>query len=101
MSPGSGAARQSSEHETDKRIFSITELSLCRGLDSIFSVKPRSKKFVFRRIDTLTTHLSFLVTGAFALTYQAENQNPSFGQGLSGYGKRYTAALGDKMIGNM
>ena len=44
---------------------------------------------------------TFLVTGAFALTYQAENQNPAFGQGVEGYAKRYSTALADQMIGNM
>jgi hypothetical protein len=44
---------------------------------------------------------TFMVTGAFALIYQAERQNPAFGQGLQGYAKRYASALGDQMIGNM
>jgi hypothetical protein len=44
---------------------------------------------------------TFLVTGAIAGIYQAENQNPGFGQGLSGYAKRYGAALSDQVIGNM
>jgi hypothetical protein len=37
----------------------------------------------------------------FALIYQAENQNPSFGQGVSGYAKRFASAYGDQLIGNM
>lgn len=37
----------------------------------------------------------------FSVIYQAENQNPSFGQGLKGYGKRVAAAFGDQMMGNM
>jgi hypothetical protein len=44
---------------------------------------------------------TFLVTGAFAGIYQAENQNPTFGQGLQGYAKRYSTTLADQMIGNM
>jgi hypothetical protein len=44
---------------------------------------------------------TFIVTGNFALIYQAEKQNPAFGQGLQGYAKRYASALGDQMIGNM
>jgi len=42
----------------------------------------------------------YFVTGAFALLYQAENQNPDFGKGLPGYAKRYGAAYGDQVIGN-
>lgn len=37
----------------------------------------------------------------FSVIYQAENQNPSFGQGMKGYAKRVGAAFGDQMIGNM
>jgi hypothetical protein len=37
----------------------------------------------------------------FSVVYQAENQNPSFGQGLRGYGRRVGTAFGDQMIGNM
>ncbi len=41
------------------------------------------------------------IAAAFAALYQIENQNPSFGQGMAGYGKRFAAAYGDQMIGNM
>jgi len=41
------------------------------------------------------------VTGAFAMMYQAENQNAAFGQGLQGYAKRYGGSFGDQVIGNM
>ena len=37
----------------------------------------------------------------FATLYQLENQNPSFGQGMAGYAKRFGTAYGDQMIGNM
>jgi hypothetical protein len=38
---------------------------------------------------------------AFAALYQLEDQNHSYGQGMAGYGKRFGAAYGDQMIGNM
>jgi len=38
---------------------------------------------------------------AFAALYQIENQNPSFGQGMKGYARRFGTALGDQIIGNM
>ncbi|MGA2737006.1 MAG: hypothetical protein ABSG65_06090 [Bryobacteraceae bacterium] len=41
------------------------------------------------------------VAGAFALLYQLEDQNPSFGQGMKGYARRYGTALADQVIGNM
>jgi hypothetical protein len=37
----------------------------------------------------------------FSIVYQAENTNPSFGQGMKGYAQRVGAAFGDQMIGNM
>ena len=37
----------------------------------------------------------------FSVVYQAENNNPSFGQGFKGYARRVGAAFGDQMIGNM
>ena len=40
------------------------------------------------------------MTGAFAMMYQAENQNAAFGQGLQGYAKRYGGSFGDQVIGN-
>ena len=36
-----------------------------------------------------------------SVIYQAENANPSFGQGFKGYAKRAGTAFGDQMIGNM
>jgi len=37
----------------------------------------------------------------FAAVYQLENQNPSFGQGMAGYGKRFATAYADQVAGNM
>jgi len=44
---------------------------------------------------------SLITAGLFASLYQLENQNPSFGQGMAGYGRRYGTAVGDQIIGNM
>ena len=35
-------------------------------------------------------------SAAFAALYQLENQNPSFGQGMAGYAKRFGTAYGTK-----
>ena len=43
----------------------------------------------------------FPTSALFATLYQIENQNPSFGQGMQGYAKRFGTAYGDQMIGNM
>ena len=43
----------------------------------------------------------YLTSGLFATLYQLDDQNPSFGQGMAGYAKRYASAEGDQMLGNM
>jgi len=37
----------------------------------------------------------------FAAVYQIENQNPSFGQGVKGYAKRFAGAYADVVTGNV
>ncbi len=44
---------------------------------------------------------SYILAGGLALIYQAEDQNPSFHQGVAGYLRRYGAGVGDQVIGNM
>jgi hypothetical protein len=43
----------------------------------------------------------YLLAGAFAGLRQISDDTPSFGQGMKGYSKRYGAALGDQVMGNM
>lgn len=43
----------------------------------------------------------FLLTAVVAGIGQAENSNPTWGQGMRGYGKRYGAGYGDYFIGNL
>lgn len=40
-------------------------------------------------------------SGLFASLYQLDGQNPSFGQGMAGYARRWGTAYGDQVIGNM
>ena len=40
----------------------------------------------------------FPTAAAFALLYQIEGQNPSFGQGVKGYSQRFATAYGDQMM---
>jgi len=41
------------------------------------------------------------LAGAFGALGQIVNQNPSYGQGLAGFARRWGAAYGDQAIGNM
>jgi hypothetical protein len=43
----------------------------------------------------------FVLAGAFAGFRQLSDDTPSFGQGVKGYSKRYAAAVGDQVMGNM
>jgi len=86
--------------KTNNRIFGV--LPNYRTVEGSVPFVPLSsrQKLSLAKKDTLDWP-TFIVTGAFALIYQAEKQNPAFGQGLQGYAKRYASALGDQMIGNM
>jgi hypothetical protein len=44
---------------------------------------------------------TYPTAGLFAVLYQIENQNPSFGQGMAGYARRFGTAVADQTIGNM
>ena len=42
----------------------------------------------------------FVLIGVVAGINQAADSNPSYGQGMEGYGKRYATAYGDNLIEN-
>jgi hypothetical protein len=43
----------------------------------------------------------YLLSAAYAGLYQLDNENPSYGQGVKGYARRFGANFGDNAIGNM
>ena len=86
--------------KADKRIFGV--LPNYRSVEGSIPFAPLTarQKLSIAAHDTFDWP-TFFVTGAFAGIYQAENQNPAFGQGMTGYAKRYSTTLADQMIGNM
>jgi hypothetical protein len=44
---------------------------------------------------------AYVTAAGFSGLYQMENQNKAFGQGMSGYAKRFATAYGDQMVANM
>ena len=84
----------------DKRVFGV--VPNYRTADANVPFKPISgkAKLTIAFKDSFDWPVYF-TSAAFAGAYQWTNQNPSFGQGASGYAKRYAAAYGDQMIGNM
>lgn len=85
---------------TDKRIFGV--LPNYRTVNGAGGVEPLTtrQKFVIASKDSFDWP-SYVLGGGFAAISQLDNSNPSFGQGLKGYGKRYAGAVGDQVIGNM
>jgi len=86
--------------QQDKRVFGV--FPNYRTADGTVPFQPITarQKFTIGLKDSFDWPV-FPVAGAFAALYQLENQNPSFGQGMAGYSRRYGTALGDQIIGNM
>jgi hypothetical protein len=84
----------------DKRIFGV--LPNYRTAEASIPFAPLSarQKMTIARKDSFDWPV-YPTAAAFASLYQLENQNPSFGQGMSGYATRVAAAYGDQMVGNM
>jgi hypothetical protein len=105
-SPGSSApaavapAAEAPATPVDKRIFGV--LPNYRTAEASIPFVPLSarQKMTIACKDSFDGPV-YPTAAAFAALYQLENQNPSFGQGMAGYAKRFAAAYGDQMIGNM
>jgi len=84
----------------DKRILGV--LPNYRTVQDTGEVEPipsRRKMWIASK-DTFDYPIWVLAAG-FAGLYQIENENPSFGQGVKGYFRRYGTSLADQMMGNM
>ena len=84
----------------DKRIFGVIPNNRTTENSIPFHSISGAQKMHIAFMDSFDWPV-FPTAGAFALLYQIENQNPSFGQGLKGYAQRFATAYGDQMIGNM
>jgi len=86
--------------QQDKRVFGV--FPNYRTTDGTVAFQPitAKQKLLIGLKDSFDWPV-YLTGGAFAALYQLENQNPSFGQGMKGYGRRYGTALADQVIGNM
>jgi hypothetical protein len=85
---------------TDKRILGV--LPNYRTADGTVPFHKISAKYKL----TIAAKDSFdwpnyIIGGVFAGIYQLQDQHPSFGQGLAGYGRRYGTSYADQVIGNM
>jgi len=84
----------------DKRIFGVVPNNRTTEASIPFAPITAKRKFTIAFKDSFDWPV-YPTAAAFALLYQLEDQNPSFGQGMAGYAKRFAAAYGDQMIGNL
>lgn len=91
---------QAPEQAIDKRIFGVLpNYRTASGTAPYMPITVKQKFWIAAR-DSFDKPV-YITAGAFAGLYQLENQNPSWGQGMEGYAKRYGAALADQAIGNI
>jgi len=95
----SGATAEQPEQQ-DKRVFGVFPNYRTTDGNVPFQPITANQKLLIGLKDSFDWPV-YPVAGAFAALYQLENQNPSFGQGMKGYARRYGTALGDQVIGNM
>jgi hypothetical protein len=84
----------------DKRIFGVLPNNRTTENSLPFAPISARRKMTIAYKDSFDWPV-YPTAAAFAALYQIENQNPSFGQGMAGYAKRFGTAYGDQMIGNM
>src|SRR5215467_13269555 len=84
----------------DKRVLGVLPNYRTADGSRPFAPITARQKFTIAAKDSFDYPVYF-ISGAFAALYQLDDQNPSYGQGLKGYAKRYGAAYGDQAIGNL
>jgi hypothetical protein len=84
----------------DKRVFGVIPNNRTTESSTPFSPISAKHKMTIAAKDSFDWP-TYPTAALFASLYQLENQNPSFGQGMAGYGKRLATAVADQTIGNM
>ena len=93
-------ATQAPATPEDKRIFGvIPNYRTAEASNGFEPITPKQKMTIACK-DSFDWPV-YPTAAAFATLYQLENQNPSFGQGMSGYAKRLAGSIGDQTVGNM
>ena len=84
----------------DKRIFGVIPNNRTTESSIPFARITAKQKLTIAAKDSFDWPV-YPTAALFATLYQLENSNPSFGQGMEGYAKRFGTAYGDQMIGNI
>lgn len=82
----------------ETRAFGILPTNKAADASAPFHPLSAKQKFTIARKDAFDTPVYFLA-GFYAGLDQLQNINPSFGQGMEGYAKRYGTNLADQVIG--
>lgn len=88
-----------SAHE-DKRMFGVVPNNRTADGSVPFQEITWKRKMTIAAKDSFDYPIYF-TAAAYSLIYQAQNSNPSFGQGMEGYAKRLGTSLADQIVGNM
>jgi hypothetical protein len=100
LPPTSAGQTQPVQPAEDKRIFGVLPNNRTTEASIPFHEITAKQKMTIAAKDSFDWPV-YPTAMLFAGRYQLENDNPSFGQGVSGYAKRFATAYGDQMIGNM
>ena len=98
-SPASTTAASGDPAPTDKRAFGVLPNYRTVEGSAPFTPLTAKQKLTIATKDTIDGP-SYVMAGLFSGIYQLTNQNPSFGQGMKGYARRYVSAIADQDIGN-
>jgi len=95
--PDSPEQRTQAEKDQSRRMLGIPQFGVTNEKHPA-PLKPREKFHLFYR--TAIDPAQFVIVGIEAGISQANNSFAGYGQGASGYGKRYGAAFGDQLSNN-
>lgn len=84
----------------DKRAYGVLPNYRTAELSSPFAPLTARQKMTIAAKDSFDGAV-YPTALIMSVIYQAENANPSFGQGMRGYAQRAGTAFGDQMIGNL
>jgi hypothetical protein len=84
----------------DKRVFGVLPNYRTANETAVYTPITAKQKFIIGAKDSFDYPL-VLLAGAFGGLGQLTGQNPSFGQGMAGFGLRLGTAYGDQAIGNL
>ena len=99
-SPAADAATPALIPVEDKRAYGVLPNYRTAELASPFEPLTAKQKMTIAAKDSFDGAV-YPTALVMSVIYQAENANPSFGQGFYGYLRRAGTAFGDQMIGNM